>query len=253
MVEIVAPSRTKKRSELNGVALKSRYYTPAEALIPTAVSPKTTHYPIPVTNSITSNNIETNKGVETLSNRTELDGFYMLESAGMSFPEELQQIIISDRKLRTIVEEDLTYFTELLFVDVSENHLPFESFGAIPNLRELRITCNRISSISDELFGFDQLMFLDISYNSLSMDSIYALASLPLLKELDLSGNSLKSLPPDMSVFRTLEKLILEYNKFDNNDIFVVLGSIPNLRYLDVSHNYFSKFPKECNEDGNLR
>ena len=107
--------------------------------------------------------------------------------------------------------------------------------------------------IQDDLYGFQQLMFLDLSYNELSLDSIYALASLPMLKELDLSGNNLKSLPPDMSVFRTLDKIILQYNKFDNNEMFLTLASIPNLRCLDVSHNYFSKLPKECNEDGNLR
>ena len=248
MVEIITTTtKPKKKSELNGVALKTRYYTPAEALIPTATSPNTTHYPIPVS---TSNIHELNK---TEATKSELDGFYLLEVAGMSFPEELQQIILSDRKLRTVLEEDLTYFTELLFVDVSENQLPFASFGALPQLRELRIACNHIAMIQDDLYGFQQLMFLDLSYNELSLDSIYALASLPMLKELDLSGNNLKSLPPDMSVFRTLDKIILQYNKFDNNEMFLTLASIPNLRCLDVSHNYFSKLPKECNEDGNLR
>ena len=216
--------------------MKERYYTPLEAQIPTATSPKTTHYPVPVTVSTHSFN-DTNKSDV---NKSEIDGFYMLEAAGMSFPEELQQIVLSDRKLKTVVEEDVTYFTELLFMDVSENNLPFTSFGAVPKLRELRIACNHIKVISDDLYGFQQLMFLDVSYNELSLDSIHALTTLPLLKELDLSGNNLKSLPPDMSTFNTLEKIILQYNKFDNNELFITLGTIPNLRYLDVSHNYFS-------------
>lgn len=246
----------KKKSELNGAPLKTRYFTPAEAYIPPLDGSRAAHYPIPINRTMspkammTAANVLNHSSINIASSKTELDGFMLLESAGLGFPEEVEQINISDHRLTSVVEEDLTYFTELLYMDVSENQLPFMSFGALPKLRELRMACNFISVIEDDLYGFNQLMFLDLSYNQLTVDSILALSTLPILKELDLSGNNLKTLPPDFSTFQSLDKLLLQYNKLDNNDIFISLASIPNLRTLDVSHNYFSKFPTEsCSGD----
>jgi Leucine-rich repeat (LRR) protein len=56
----------------------------------------------------------------------------------------------------------------------------------------------------------------------------------------------LKNLPLDLSGFISLEKLILEYNKFDNNSIFVSIASITTLRLLDLSHNFLSVLPREA-------
>eukprot|EP01033_Poteriospumella_lacustris_P015206 gene15206-10876_t len=181
-------------------------------------------------------------------NKREIDGFYLLEVSGTSFPEDLQHIVVSDRKLKTVVDEDLTYFSELQYVDVSENFLPLFPFGALPKLRELRIACNRIHKI-EELFGFNQLMYLDMSYNQLQYQCIEFLYDLPLLKELDLSGNGLRHMPTDLFRFESLEKLILQYNKFDDNQLFRAFGTMPVLRCLDVSNNFFSSFPSENMDD----
>ncbi len=249
-----ASQKPKKKSEMTGSLLKTRYFTPTEAYIPPLGGSKVAHCPLPVNRTISPKAMQTATNVlntsEQVNNKTEIDGFMLLDVAGLGFPEEVEQIILSDRKLKTVVEEDLTYFTELLYVDVSENQLPFLSFGALPKLRELRMACNFISVIEDDIYGFSQLMFLDLSYNQLTVDSIVALSTIPLLKELDLSGNNLKTLPPDFSTFQSLDRLILQYNKFDNNDLFLTIASIPNLRSLDVSNNYFSKLPQEiCDKD----
>jgi Leucine-rich repeat (LRR) protein len=244
-------SAGKKKSELNGAPIRARYFTPAEAYIPPLGGSRVSHYPIPVNRNVspkamlTAANVLNSTGNEANVNKTELDGFLLLEAAGLGFPEEVEQINLSDRHLKTVIEEDLTYFNELLYMDISENQLPFLSFGALPKLRELRMACNFISVIEDDIYGFNHLMFLDLSYNQLTVDSILALSALPKLKELDLSGNNLKTLPPELSTFQSLDKLLLQYNKLDNNDLFITLTTIPNLRSLDVSHNYFSKFPSE--------
>jgi hypothetical protein len=50
-----------------------------------------------------------------------------------------------------------------------------------------------------------------------------------------------------------LDKLVLQYNKLDNNDLFNAFATIPNLRSLDVSHNYFSSVPSNISADNCLR
>jgi hypothetical protein len=206
------------------------------------------HIPIPIVHSDNQNQIVPPQDIPEDGNKREIDGFYLLEVSGTSFPEDLQHIVISDRKLRTVVDEDLTYFSELLCIDVSENFLPLYPFGALPKLRELRIACNRIQKI-EELYGFTQLMYLDMSYNKLQFQCIEFLYDIPLLKELDLSGNALRNFPTDLFRFESLEKLILQYNKFDDNELFQAFGTIPLLRYLDVSNNYFSSFPANGMDD----
>jgi Leucine-rich repeat (LRR) protein len=250
---------TRKKQGIGKLVVKPHYFTPAEAEIPAAVKirndPTIKHYPIPLNPDISLRKVlETQKfNPEFTSNgRSEIDGFFLLEAAKIDFPEDVQHLSITDKKLKTVVDEDLTYFTELFFLDASENYLPFTPFGALPKLKELRIACNRIQKI-DEIYGFNQLMYLDLSYNNLTSESILSLSVLPVLKELDLSGNCLTTLPSDMSNFTSLEKIILEYNKFDNNKLFQILGTMPNIRHVDLSHNYLSYIPRECCEYGGLR
>lgn len=230
------------------VAIKPRYFTPADALIADSQSRSIVqHQPILL-------NPSTEAQVQNLvaSERVELDGFFILEAANLDFPEDVQHLSICNSGLTSVVDEDLTYFTELFYLDVSENNLAFTTFGALPKLKEFRIACNNIHTI-EEVYGFNRLLYLDLSYNRLSVESILSLSVLPMLKELDLCGNDLSALPSDLSNFQCLEKLLLEYNKFDNNRIFQILSTLPNIRHIDLSHNYLSFIPRECCEYGGLR
>eukprot|EP01039_Chlorochromonas_danica_P000757 gene757-821_t len=253
-------SNNNKSKTKDKVALKTRYIRPADIGIPSALHllhphPHLQHHAIPIINNqlITAQLaaqaqriIEGPQGEK----KTELDGFYLLEVAAISFPEDVQQINLSDRHLLSVIEEDLPYFTELLYLDLSENRLPLSPFGALPQLRELRMVCNHLQQI-DEITGFQKLLFLDLSYNSINLESIIELTMIPILKELDLSGNGLHSLPMDLSAFQYLEKIVLEYNKLDDNNVFLALASLPNIRHVDVSHNYLSVLPTTlCHEGG---
>jgi hypothetical protein len=239
------------KKQLASQTLQPRYFSAIQAEIPVVRSKKVIgqHYPIPLVQSITADTRSSKENGGEGGSKHEIDGFYLLETSGISFPEDLQQITLNDKKLQSVVDEDLTYFTELMYMDVSENFLPLFPFGALPKLRELRIACNHINVLED-LYGFNELMYLDISYNQLQVSSVTQLSVLPLLKELDISGNNLSLLPPDLSAFENLEKLVAQYNKFDNNRLFHAFASIPNLRYLDVSNNFFSDFPIECVDEG---
>lgn len=248
-------SKGLSKRQQQSATLRTRYFNAQDdplslrrAMPPLSKTQPQQHMPIPLVSNGNQTQIMPPQDAQDEVNKREIDGFYLLEVSGTSFPEDLQHIVLSDRKLKTVVDEDLTYFSELQYVDVSENFLPLFPFGALPKLRELRIACNRIQKI-EELFGFNQLMYLDMSYNQLQYHCIEFLYDLPLLKELDLSGNGLRHMPTDLFRFESLEKLILQYNKFDDNQLFRAFGTMPVLRCLDVSNNFFSSFPSEDMDD----
>eukprot|EP01038_Epipyxis_sp_PR26KG_P013247 gene13247-17753_t len=237
---------TSTKTPSGRVALKSHYITPAECNIPSSFREQKTLHHIPI--RIGAQNTLKYPIDET---KLELDGFYLLECSGQGFPEDVQQVVIVDRGLRSVLADDLIFFTQLLYIDLSENSLPLFPFGALPNLVELRIACNKIERI-DQLLGFHRLMYLDLSYNSLTVESIEQLDVLINLKELDMSGNNLEHLPSDMTKFIILEKIILDYNKFENNNIFIILSTIPNLRHVGLANNFLSYIPTQCSQDFRL-
>lgn len=61
-------------------------------------------------------------------------------------------------------------------------------FHAFPVLEELELSLNGIVDISLEPGYLASLHRLDLSYNSLSEGALLALGTLPLLKELHLTG-----------------------------------------------------------------
>lgn len=225
--------------QANSTVLRQHYITPNEVQVPPLKPKDVIHKAIPVGDEPHSAGNQ-----EEPQRYFELDGFFMLEATGMGFPEDAQQAIIADRKLISVMEDDMTYFTEMLYIDASENNLPLASFGAFPKLRELHLACNFIQHIPTELMGFEHLTCLDLSYNRLTVESIQALEVLPNLRDLDLSGNKLKEIPDDWQHYKTLEKLLLDYNLLENNDIFTYISSAPNLRHLSVYDNHLSVFPE---------
>jgi Leucine-rich repeat (LRR) protein len=226
--------------------LKTHYFTPNEASIPPYKPTNVIHHPIQI-GSDGKLLIENNK-TETV--KVELDGFYLLETTGQGFPEDVFQACLSDRNIVSVVADDLTFFIGLLFLDISENYVDMHPFGAIPNLIELRIAGNHISQISN-LLGFEKLMYLDLSYNKLSINSIESLYILENLKELDLCGNNIRSLPENMNNFINLEKIMLEYNKIEDNNVFVLLSKMTSLRQIFIANNFLSNIPIiACIENG---
>lgn len=177
-----------------------------------------------------------------------LNGFALLDASGVGLPEDSIAAVLVEKGLVDVNEEDLPFFTGLEYLDVSENSLNIAAFQSLSSLVELRLACNNIYNIGD-LYGFESLQRLDLSYNKLTVLSVQALQALPNLKELDLCGNDIKGLPIDMFRFASLEKLLLEHNKMDDNNIIAILSSIPKLRYASVAYNFLSNIsPSSCNE-----
>lgn len=207
------------------------------------------HYPQPIQQTATIlSQSSYAKSIAVPSKHYILDGFLLLEATNMSFPDDGRQAVLSGRGFTGVEDTDLAFFTGLLYLDVSDNFLSLHVFGILPRLKELRLACNRISSITN-LEGFDRLQILDLSYNMLNIESVAALAILPSLRELDLCGNNLEDLPDDICDFPCLEKLLLEHNRIDNNEIFNVLCDVPKLRVLSVAYNFLTSIPVESCRD----
>lgn len=170
----------------------------------------------------------------------------------MGFPEDGRAATLSDQMLTSVVEDDLSFFTGLLKLDVSENRLKLNYFSCLPRLKELRIACNMIRGV-DALSGFPRLQVLDFSYNALTLDGIRQLYALPALRELDLCGNELREIPDDFFRFACLEKVLLEHNMIKDNYVFDILGKVPRLRDVTLAYNALTAVPLRVTKDGNFK
>lgn len=93
---------------------------------------------------------------------------------------------------------------------------------------------------------FPKLENLNLSYNNITPASVRNLFNLKKLKILDLSGNSMVTLPEDMSEFSVCEELNLSSNSFSSSStivnpsvLFKALGQMPRLKRLNLSRNRF--------------
>jgi Leucine-rich repeat (LRR) protein len=164
-----------------------------------------------------------------------LNGFTLLDASGVGLPEDSIAAVLVEKGLVDVNEEDLPFFTGLEYLDVSENSLNIAAFQSLSSLVELRLACNNIYNIGD-LYGFESLQRLDLSYNKLTVLSVQALQALPNLKELDLCGNDIKGLPIDMFRFSSLEKILLEHNKMDDNNIEVIEAGEIEVSIVSLTH-----------------
>ena len=81
---------------------------------------------------------------------------------------------------------------KFLFLLLKNFFFPFtETFHAFPVLEELELSLNGIVDIVLEPGYLTSLHRLDLSYNSLSEGALLALGTLPLLKELHLTGTAI--------------------------------------------------------------
>ncbi|RQM11846.1 hypothetical protein B5M09_005796 [Aphanomyces astaci] len=157
-----------------------------------------------------------------------LDGFLLLDTCRVEFPEEATRADVNGLNIRSVVVDDLLFFSNLVFLDMSDNQSPFEPLGTLPALKELDFQCNAVHKITN-LTGFDALEWLNLSFNCLTSPDVEELAKLPKLRELYLSNNAIATLPPIMSALALHDK--------QSNCGFVTLA------YLNLAHN---KISREC-------
>ncbi|XP_019627825.1 PREDICTED: X-ray radiation resistance-associated protein 1-like [Branchiostoma belcheri] len=197
-----------------------------------------------------------------------LDGFFLMRVHCVDDPSDLCAINISDKELFRAKEVDFQLFDNVAYINAGENTLPFEIFRYFPIVRELELPVNNITNINVNIGDFQHLEVLDLSYNSLSEDSILSLGFLPRLKVLHLTGNQLKSLPPEMARphiepddlleenpvwrFAALEILFLDDNKLTELQTFASLAGLKKLKHLHMDHNQVYSIPHLRAMEGGL-
>ena len=151
----------------------------------------------------------------------------------------------------TILSNQLWEITEFT---VPEGAASLEDLRKLPNLTTLHISDANLSSLSfltsllkletlevrncnflnEEMANIAVLPALQkLTLASCNLSSIDALSNASALRELDLSGNTLRNLEP-LKTMPSITRLSLQHNAI--NDLGVV-GSLDELVYLDVSYN----------------
>ncbi|XP_016365753.1 X-ray radiation resistance-associated protein 1-like [Sinocyclocheilus rhinocerous] len=173
-------------------------------------------------------------------------------------PSDLCSVNISGQHLQTVKLEGLEQFDNTAYINASDNHLTLEPFARFPALRELELSLNSLHDLEIHAEEFQKLEVLDLSFNNLTGESILNVGLLPHLKVLHLTGNQLQMLPLNMagpctcpgenteqgvSLFQTLEVLMLDDNKLSSPGVFMSLANLKRLRHLNLQGNYISGVP----------
>lgn len=123
-----------------------------------------------------------------------LDSARLLHMGLSDSPHQIVSVNVSNQQLLYISEKDLSEFTSLVALDISENALHVHKLGAITGLKQLNASYNNITSMGLIRGMFEQLTTFDLSFNRIGHDDQIALAKLPSLIHLDLTGNKISSL-----------------------------------------------------------
>lgn len=189
-----------------------------------------------------------------------LDGYFLLKHCCVEDPGDLCKVDVACQDLTDAREEDFELFPNVAYINAGENMLPFESFRSFESLRQLEIPLNGLRGLKVSFEDFPSLEVLDLSYNNLSKDDILALGVLPKLRVLHLSGNQLRSLPPEMQKphlvpssdsdsqslmprFSLLEILHLDDNQLSDLTTFASLAGLRRLKELNLEKNIIQAIP----------
>ena len=131
------------------------------------------------------------------------------------------------------------YMKNLEVLKFNDNKLTKVFFMcALPNLVELRLDGNKISSSDEMSFcNLPKLAVINLSRNGLQSVSVNIFDRVPSLKELDLSWNNIKSLPDYwMGLKSTLHTLRLDGNLFEDFAS-MSLEHLKKLQILSIRNN----------------
>jgi len=186
---------------------------------------------------------------EIINTRKTLDGFLLLHSCHVKNPQQAIKSKLSGENIVDVENEDLLFFPNLTYLNVSENRIRLEQLANLRGLRELYMQYNFIRVVQIVPGMFPLLEVLNLGFNSIPAGHILQFAQLPNLRVLDLSGNELCILPEELSSLKKLEELNLSSNNFSSDSVvvepgklFKSLSTIPHLKKLNLAHNALKGF-----------
>ncbi|KAF6830796.1 adenylate cyclase (protein phosphatase 2C) [Colletotrichum plurivorum] len=154
---------------------------------------------------------------------------------------------------------------KLTYLDVSNNRLEQLEHAELHGLHgilKLNLANNRLKSIPQYFGAYGALRNLNISSNFLDKFPLF-LCDIATLVDLDLSFNSISSLPDEIGKLRSLEKFVITNNRLSNSlpDSFAqlislreldikyntmtnisIVSELPKLEILSADHNHISQF-----------
>lgn len=137
--------------------------------------------------------------------------------------------------------DHLSYFTNLVELNCSENYIRLEDLRKLPSVEKINISHNQIRTLNLQEGGFECLQQLNLSFNFIEPLFIPQLTLLPSLIDLDLSYNELAVLPDNLANFSYLKKLNLEGNQFKSDErassFWAALATLPAIEIISVSRN----------------
>ena len=148
-----------------------------------------------------------------------------------------------------VTEEDLEFFKNLTFLDISDKHVDMHKLANLTALEELDLQYNSLDMLKLADGSFPALHTLHLCYNKIPPGHIQDLGALTELRILNLGSNFLSTLPTDMSFLAQLEELNLSANSFSSfstlvnpGALFKALSTVPRLKKLNLSRNKFAEF-----------
>lgn len=128
-----------------------------------------------------------------------LDGFLLLHSCKVKLPYEAENSKLPSQQITDVRIEDLTYFKNLISIDLSDNQVQLDWLRNLENVQEIDLQYNSLSQLELEAGMFQHLKYLHLSYNRIPAAHMQMLQHLPNLLILNLASNDLCTLPSDLS------------------------------------------------------
>jgi len=160
---------------------------------------------------------------------------------------QLRELHLAANQIKS-VKETLSFYSNLILLDLSDNQLQTlgeRNFNQLRTLKTLQIGNNRLSHLNNQTFaGLINLQQLHLSANELRSLNGDVFRTLNRLRLLDLSHNALTNLQSDVFVnLIAIEILNLSHNRLDNKISLLTFDRLSSLRVLHLDHNPIQHLP----------
>lgn len=163
----------------------------------------------------------------------------------------LNRLELQNNGIEDINFEEKDGLENLLDLDLGYNKIRYPTLLNLsihPKLRILNLMGNELTDLPDDMSGLASIEILNLSCNRLESNSKASmfwasLASLPCLKDLDVSRNLLRGIHTEKLIpgnFNKIERIDFSYNRAENQHNLICTRNFKSLKVLIVTGNPFA-------------